>query len=271
MEQLESIELDEASIKALNHDIRRKILLELFEQGWAGYTELTRVLKLTTGVFYHHIRLLEEAELVEQSKAKIYEITPKGIQAIDFLKHSFPPIKESQVEHWLRYYTTFSNIIDSSPLLSIFIQLFIIVSGLLWLGLNYQYSLIGYFIISFNQPTTTVIYSLIFTFTNLILLYAYLVVTSRRFIKEIPLAANVLFPQTIAVLIAVMVSVLPILTIFEMLSPFFGISVTLFFQSFSLTYYLHILQKSGKRSMEKIILVVILLQYLNLLILYVFF
>ncbi len=99
MEQSESLELDDRILKALNHDIRRKILLELFKHGWAGYSELTRTLKLTTGVFYHHIRLLEEAELVVQSEGKIYEITPKGIQAIEFLKKSFSPIEESQLGH----------------------------------------------------------------------------------------------------------------------------------------------------------------------------
>lgn len=271
MEQSVPIRLDDHILKALNHDIRRRILLELFELGWAGYSELTRTLKLTTGVFYHHIRLLEEAELVKQSEEKSYEITPQGIQAIEFLKRSFPPIKESQIEHWLSYYNVFSNIIDSFPLLTIFIQLFFICFGLFWLGFSYQSSLIGYFIISFDQPTMPVIYSFIFTFTNIVMLYVYLVITSGRFIKKIPLAANTLFPQTIAILIVVMFSVFPILTIFETLSPFIGISFTLFFQSFSLSYYLHVLQKSGVRSVEKIIVGILLLQYWNLLILYLFF
>lgn len=271
MEQTVPIKLDDHILKALNHDIRRRILLELFELGWAGYSELIRTLKLTTGVFYHHIRLLEEAALVKQSEEKTYEITPQGITAIEFLKQSFPPIKESQMEHWLSYYTVFSNLIDSFPLLNIFIQLVFISCGLFWLGVSSQSSLIGYFIISVNHPVMPVIYSLMFTFTNIIMLYGYLVITSKRFIKKISLAANTLFPQTIAVFIVVMFSFFPILTALEPFSPFIGISFTLFFQSFSLTYYLHVLQKSGVRSVEKIIVGVLLLQYWNLLILYLFF
>lgn len=271
MEQSKSLELDDRVLNALNHDIRRKILLELFDLGWAGYSELTRTLKLTTGVFYHHIRLLEEANLVKQSEEKTYEITPQGIKAIEFLKRSFPPIKESQIEHWLSYYNVFSNIIDSFPFLTIFIQFFFICCGLFWLGFSYQSSLIGYFIISFDQPIMPVIYSFMFTFANIIMLYLYLVITSRRFIKKIPLTANILFPQTIAILIVVMFNVFPILTIFKTFSPLIEISFLLFFQSFSLTYYLHVLQKSGVRSVEKIIVGVLLLQYWNLLILYLFF
>lgn len=271
MEESEPIKLDDQILKALNHDIRRKILLELFDQGWAGYSELVRVLKLKTGVFYHHIRLLEEAGLVDQSKEKTYEITPKGIQAIEFLKHSFPPIKESQVEHWLRYYNVCSSMIDSYPLPSILIQLFFIIYGLLWLGINHQFSLIGYFIISFNQPTFPIILGLIFTFVNLGMLYIYLVATSRKLIQKIPLAANILFPQTLAVLIVVIAGILPILTIVEKFSPFVGVFFTIVFQFFSLTYYLHVLQKSKIRSVERVIVIVLLLQYWNLLILYLFF
>ncbi len=271
MDQSESFDLDNHILKALNHDIRRKILLELFDLGWAGYSELTRVLKLTTGVFYHHIRLLEEANLVKQSEERTYEITPKGIQAIDFLKKTFPPIKESQIEHWLRYYNVFSNIFDSFPLLTVFIQLFFIICGLIWLGFSYQSCLIGYFVITLDQPLIPVFYSFTFTFINIVMLYGYLAIMSRRFIKKIPLAANILFPQTIAVLILVMFSVFPILMTFEPIYPFIGISFTLFFQSFSLTYYVHVLQKNGMKSVEKIIVGVLLLQYWNLVILYLFF
>ncbi|MHA1330692.1 MAG: hypothetical protein ACTSR2_06415 [Candidatus Hodarchaeales archaeon] len=247
------------------------MLLELYEYGYAGYSELVQTLKLTTGVFYHHIRLLIEAELIKQSEDKTYKITPMGVQAGEFLRNSLPPQEKWQMDQLFSYYNVFSKRIDSFPVFSIFIQLLLIVCGLFWLSFSFQFSLVGYFIISFDQPIISIIYSFIFTFTNLIMLYIFLLVTGRRSIKKITLAANILFPQTLAVLIVVISGIFPFLTLLEFFSPFIGISFTIFFQSFSLTYYLRILQKNRIRSVEKIIVVFLLLQYWNLLALYLFF
>ena len=86
---------------------------------------------------------------------------------------------------------------------------------------------------------------------NLIIIFAYFLITSKRSINKITLTAHILFPQTIVVLIVVILSFLPVLTTFETVTPFFGIIITVIFQIFSLTYYLHVLREMGTRSLEK--------------------
>ena len=66
--------INESVIKALNHKIRRTLLLELYKHGWGGYSELSKTLDIRSGSFYHHMRLLEDSGLVKQLEDKLYEI-----------------------------------------------------------------------------------------------------------------------------------------------------------------------------------------------------
>lgn len=277
MENYESFEFDATLIKALDHDIRRKILLEIFENGLGGYSELTRVLKLKSGVFYHHMRLLEEANLVQQLSDKSYDITQKGVQSIEFFSQNFVPVTKSKLELRLNFYNKISNLIDFYPLPSLIFQSFIIVLGLIWLSFFQQIGLIGYFMVSVDQivflKAIFPIVILLFFLINQILLYGYCMSIIKRSARKIDFIGQILFPQTIVVFIVVIFSLIPPITNVDVwaLGPLFGLILTMVFQIFSITYYLHILRKLGIRTLDKAVIGLLLLQYWNLLILYIMF
>jgi DNA-binding transcriptional ArsR family regulator len=163
-DELEDVKVDELVLKALNHSIRRRILFELYEKGWGGYTELTHWLKLKSGVFYHHMRILVEAGLVNQSiRDKTYEITSNGARAAEFFRSSLPPSQPNPLLSWVGIYTPISKVVTRFPIVSLLIQLVLIISGLFLLTLSHQFGIAGFFLFTIDDRLLLIVYSIIST------------------------------------------------------------------------------------------------------------
>jgi DNA-binding transcriptional ArsR family regulator len=269
MAQPEPTAIDANILKALNHELRRKILIELYEFGLAGYSELARILELKPGVFYHHIRILENAELVKQDRDKIYEITERGFRALEFLKTDFVPSEQSQVISWLTYYKVISKRINSFSIFFAALEILIIGMGLGWLAIDSQLVFFGYFIFYLNNATLALIYSILFTGGGLILHYMIFQFSIRRSVQRIELLANIMLPQAIIIVVIMILNFFPDLIVDITLSNLLGILITVFFQLFSLSYLLHVFQRAGARSFDRLVILLLILQYSNLMVLYI--
>lgn len=66
----------------LAHPKRRHILLDLFYEREGTITHFKQDLKMKTGTLYHHLNILIQFGLVEQTKERSYKLTVKGIKAV---------------------------------------------------------------------------------------------------------------------------------------------------------------------------------------------
>ncbi|OLS16546.1 MAG: hypothetical protein HeimC3_52920 [Candidatus Heimdallarchaeota archaeon LC_3] len=66
----------------LAHPKRRNILLDLFYEREGTVTHFKNDLKMKTGTLYHHLNILMQFGLVEQTEERSYRLTTKGIDAI---------------------------------------------------------------------------------------------------------------------------------------------------------------------------------------------
>ena len=71
---------------ALSHEIRRKILKIIGDNEFSSFTNLKRILKVSTGTIYHHLDSL--SQLIHQKKNKKYYLTDLGIHAYNSLKEN---------------------------------------------------------------------------------------------------------------------------------------------------------------------------------------
>jgi hypothetical protein len=68
---------------ALGHDLRRRIVKIIGENGFSSFTQLKKNLKVSTGTIYHHLDTLEK--LITQKKNKKYYLTDLGRYAYNSL------------------------------------------------------------------------------------------------------------------------------------------------------------------------------------------
>ena len=66
----------------LAHPKRRNILLDLFYEREGTVTHFKKDLKMKTGTLYHHLNILMQFGLIEQTEERSYKLTTKGIFAI---------------------------------------------------------------------------------------------------------------------------------------------------------------------------------------------
>jgi DNA-binding transcriptional ArsR family regulator len=271
-DELEDVKVDELVLKALNHSIRRRILFELYEKGWGGYTELTHWLKLKSGVFYHHMRILVEAGLVNQSiRDKTYEITSNGARAAEFFRSSLPPSQPNPLLSWVGIYTPISKVVTRFPIVSLLIQLVLIISGLFLLTLSHQFGIAGFFLFTIDDRLLLIVYSIISTFAGVLALFLFWVLNGyARHVnkKRREFASHILIPQTIITTLFVAVSFLPPIPAILEVIPVMGLPLSIIFQLFGLSYYVHVFQKEGSRSFAKLIMAVMIQQYFFLVSIY---
>ncbi|MHA2299296.1 MAG: hypothetical protein ACXAEU_24065 [Candidatus Hodarchaeales archaeon] len=270
MSSLKTVEMNEKIVKALNHEIRRKILVEIYENGMGGYLELSRVLKLKSGVFYHHMRILEAASLVHQLSDKKYNVTEIGAQAVDFLIDDDLPSQATRQYSALRVYSRVSNLIDSYSKFSCGIFWSLFVFSLLWISVVSGTTLIGLFIVNSTSTVMSIIGTLIFA-GNILFQYSYTKLVIRREFVNSQLIAHFSFPYTVMGVIAVIFSFITVSKEIGSTITVIGFIVTLLVQFFCLSYYLHVLQENHVKRLEKPIIGFLLLHYLNLVIIQVFF
>jgi DNA-binding transcriptional ArsR family regulator len=260
--------VSEAIIKALNHKVRRALLLELYKYGWAGYSELSKTLNIKAGGFYHHMKLLEESGLVKQLEDKQYEITPQGAQASEFIRSNFAPLEDNPALKLLDIYNPISNIIDSFPKITIAIQMILLGLGMVWLAIEHQTSIIGFFILLEEETVLSLLYSIVLTLIGLIGIYLYYIIFFSRLFNKMYFTAHLLLPQSIFVFLVALLSFTPSLTIYQSIPTIIGVLFTLIYQLFSVTYYLHISQKIRIRILGRVLFALLIQQYYYLLVLF---
>ena len=267
-DSVEEHTISETVIKALNHEIRRKLLLELYKHGWGGYSELSESLNIKAGSFYHHMRLLEESGLVKQLKDKLYEITPQGAQASEFIRGSFSPLKENRFVSMLKIFSPISSQIESLPKITFLLMSFIYILGIIWIAIEHQTSIIGFFIISFEDSIISIVYSVLFTSLGLMGLYIYFFTLYRRVLPQVKLAAHILVPESFFVGLIALLSLTPTFEVYSTIPEIIAIMFTFLYQLASISYYVHVLQQAKIRLLGSVLIVLLLLQYYHLLILF---
>lgn len=272
VEEQKDVKIDELVLKALNHNIRRRILFELYDKGWAGYTELTTWLKLKSGVFYHHMRILVEAGLINQStRDKTYEITPNGARAAEFFRSSLPPTQPNPLLSWVGIYTPVSRIVTRFPVFSLLIQFLLIIGGLLLLTISHHFGIAGFFLFTIDNLGILIIYSLFSTFTGIFALFLFWILNGySKHVKKKrgEFASHILVPQTIITTTFVVISFLPPIPALLEVIPAIGLPLSIIFQLFGLSYYVHVFQKEGSRSFAKLVMAVMIQQYFFLVSIY---
>ena len=80
---------------ALSHEIRRKILRIIGDNGFSSFTYLKRILKVSTGTIYHHLEAL--AQLIKQKKNKKYYLTDLGTHAYNSMMENIEIIESPEI------------------------------------------------------------------------------------------------------------------------------------------------------------------------------
>ena len=262
--------VNEVVIKALNNKVRRNILRNLYEFGWGGYSELSEKLNIKSGSFYHHIRILEESGLLKQLEDKTYEITLAGAQATEFIGSSFKPDEEDDFSLLLDKFNVISDKIDAFPEISLLILSVIYIIGIMVLANDQQIGLVGFFITNFDQTGQALLFSAIFSSLGLISLYIYFMAIYNRLLTRITFISHLIIPQVFYILLMTILSFFPVLELYNNLPSVIGITVTIFFQLISISYYVHIFKKVKVRLLGRVIIILLLHQYYNLLVLFLY-
>ena len=262
--------VNEVVIKALNNKVRRKILQNLYEYGWGGYSELSEKLSIKAGSFYHHIRILEESGLIKQLDDKIYEITPNGAQATEFINSSFSPDEEDGFLLLLKRFNVISDKIEAFPVISLLLLSIIYTLGIFFLANDQHLGIVGFFITKFDQTNQALLFSILFTLIGFIFLYIYFMVVYRRLLTKTSFTSHLILPQAVYILIITVMSFFPILDQYSSLPSVIGVTITIIFQLIGISYYIHIFKKLKVRLLGRVIIILLLHQYYNLLVLFLF-
>ena len=177
--------------------------------------------------------------MIKQLKDKLYEITPQGAQASEFIRGSFSPLEESRFTKILQIFTPISSQINSFPKASLLFLLLIHIVGLFWLASDHKTSFIGFFIVQSNDPILTLLKSIFYTSLGLIGLYYYFQYMYKRVVTKINLASHILFPETIFVGFFALLSLTPSLEIYNSIPLEIVIMFTIVHQLVSISYYVH--------------------------------
>lgn len=86
---------EENFYSALSHEIRRKMLKIIGEQGYSSFTNFKKILGTSTGTIYHHLEVLKD--LIFQEKNKKYYLTTLGGHAYKFLDQNIDSIESTKI------------------------------------------------------------------------------------------------------------------------------------------------------------------------------
>jgi hypothetical protein len=82
------VDLEKKFYESLDHEIRRKILRMIGENGVGTFTDFKNTLGIGTGTLYHHLNIL--APLVYQKDDKKYYLTKLGEMTLQFMQDNVP-------------------------------------------------------------------------------------------------------------------------------------------------------------------------------------
>jgi len=88
-------------LKAVSHELRRKILNLIYDYSFLNYSDLLRELDLTTGKLNFHLKQL--TGLIEKQREGGYRLTPIGEKALEILKQVY---SISEDEEQVNYFKT---------------------------------------------------------------------------------------------------------------------------------------------------------------------
>ena len=156
-------------LPVLNHEIRQKMLIELYDNGFASFTELKKILRLSTGVFYHHMKMLLDAGLVYQLEDKNYDLTELGITAVEWMRQELQPTKTENtlIFQFFSKFSPYYLFIAQYKLLIFVVVSLLYALTLFWLVQRHSILLIGDFLTIPHNPHAVFLNTLsavIFTF-----------------------------------------------------------------------------------------------------------
>jgi len=167
---------------ALSHEIRRKIIKLIGDQG-CSFTTLKKALMTSTGTIYHHLEALKD--LIYQEKNKKYHLTTLGGHAYKILDRNIDTIESTKVSDKKLKSPLAKNFLSLTPkklfllnpkdnILPLILSLIIIIIGAVLAGL----SGLGTFLLFFQEsvefpatlePISQLILGLIFVLNYFIL------------------------------------------------------------------------------------------------------
>lgn len=136
---------EENFYSALSHEIRRKMLKIIGEQGYSSFTNFKKILGTSTGTIYHHLEVLKD--LIFQEKNKKYYLTILGGHAYKFLDQNIDSIESTKITEkdikspFLRGILSFTpkKMFLGNPrenILTIVISISIMITGAIFAGLS---------------------------------------------------------------------------------------------------------------------------------------
>ncbi|MCF2141334.1 MAG: winged helix-turn-helix domain-containing protein [Candidatus Lokiarchaeota archaeon] len=90
-------DMEEKVYIALGHEFRRKILKLIGRKGFTGFSDIKKLLNVSTGTIYHHLEVLQD--LIEQDERKKYHLSPLGLHAYQILQKGGDAIASLQLEN----------------------------------------------------------------------------------------------------------------------------------------------------------------------------
>ncbi|TFF87310.1 MAG: ArsR family transcriptional regulator [Promethearchaeota archaeon] len=131
---------EEVFYYALGHNLRREIIKIIGENDYSSFTQLKKILKVSTGTIYHHLDTL--SNLIEQKEDKKYYLTEIGQYAYESLIDSeknigSPVIFQFKNKYLARFFNFYSEFIQASEKKDI-IKIIIISSIILFLGIIFN-------------------------------------------------------------------------------------------------------------------------------------
>ncbi len=152
---------EENFYSALSHEIRRKMLKIIGEQGHSSFTNFKKILGASTGTIYHHLDALKD--LIFQEKNKKYYLTTLGGHAYKFLDQNIDSIESTKITEkdikspFLRGILSFTpkKMFLGNPrenILTIVISISIMITGAILAGLSGLSTCILFFQDSVEYP-----------------------------------------------------------------------------------------------------------------------
>ena len=188
---------EEDFYSALSHEIRRKMLKIIGEQGYSSFTNFKKILGASTGTIYHHLEALKD--LIFQEKNKKYYLTTLGSHAYKFLDSNIDSIESTKISEkeikspFLRGILSFTpkKMLLENPrenILTIVISISVMITGAILAGLSGLNTCILFFQDSVEfplllDPFSKFILSLIFVL-NYLIFYSLIELFSWLFYKK---------------------------------------------------------------------------------------
>jgi hypothetical protein len=263
----------------LSHEIRRKIIQIIGENEFSSFTNLKKILKVSTGTIYHHLDSL--SELIEQGKNKKYYLTDLGFHAYNSLKENIEIIESSEFSKGdynsplLKFLFAltpikFISFEEKDRTYNIIISFLILIMGTILCGLNGFYSFLLFFIKTSEDIyrlslISHIIFGIIFII-NFLVYFVLVEISCRLFYRKRDNTLNfflsfpiILYPMVIYLLIHFILLSTELIQIAVV--NFIDTVFLIFFQILSLWLLTYNLKVNKDLKIERGLIIALLLHY----------